>query len=166
MDKAGKKRLKNEYNRKVEQSFYEKLISLNVTLFPEVIDVFANHELGCYFKPLLTYPVTVNSKEYFIHLLGTDGLFPEAPFQYSENGLWGFDYNNGKYLFKGELRIFGASNVQDVYSLLKNDFEDNKDRDMVCCGTDGHRFMSLNGLMSFGFLNTKHDMVYILEYGS
>jgi len=267
MDRNEKKKRQQEYRQRESQSFHEKLIASNIKLFPNAIDVFENSEMVLYFKPLLTHTHLINGKEYFVHLLGTDGLYLENPLPYAEGGLWGFDYNNGKYRFKGDLKTFGTSNVQEVYSFLKNDFEINKDNyiqykvsedkylenicerlaglakfsdkqdveyyasafysyefnkyyyenekrfchiteitenfahnkedilfskcnmenvideffinieytlknpytlscDMVCCGTDGHRFMSLNGLMVFGFLDVEQEIVYILEYGS
>jgi hypothetical protein len=77
-----------------------------------------------YFKPLLTYSVD----GYKIHLLSTDGMYVEKGMRYAESGLWGFRYKAGKYSFLGDLAAFGQDNYEEIYPIIKADFEKNKDR--------------------------------------
>lgn len=99
-----------------------------IILYPKADQVFSNPELAIYFKPLLTSHTSVSGKKYQIHLLGTDGLFCETKFKYSENNFFGFKYNNGTYDFLGDIRVFNEyDKVPELYTFLKKDFLKNSD---------------------------------------
>jgi len=95
----------------------------SIILYPKADQIFNNPEFAIYFKPLLTFNTSVSGKKYQIHLLGTDGLFCETKFKYSENNFFGFKYNNGIYDFLGDLRVFNEHDkVPELYTFLKKDF--------------------------------------------
>lgn len=98
-----------------------------VIFYPNAEDVLDDPSLQCYFRPLLSYECERDSEKYKIHLLGTDGLYCEAGFKYSENNFFGFDYNRGKYRFLGNIECFeGYDQIPSFYNLLKKDFEEYK----------------------------------------
>jgi|GEM_PF-1590130 len=103
----------------------------HITLYPSPEAVFADPALALYFKPLLTVAIQLNNKSYGIHLLSTDGLIchEEPEYQYAENYLFGFAYNQGLYQFKGNLQVFeNADKVPALYQFLQEDFSANKDQ--------------------------------------
>lgn len=120
--KAEKKELKKSVVKKIEE---EKL--RGITLFPPAAEVFHDPSLECYFKPLLSVKKHILGKEYAVHLLSTDGIFPEKIYPNSERHFWGFKYENRKYIFLGKTETFGNSNFTELYSLLKKDFQSRKD---------------------------------------
>lgn len=122
LTKAEKKEMRKSVTKKNEK---EKLEGL--TLFPSAVQVFNDPSLECYFKPLLSVKKYVLGKEYNIHFLSTDGLFSEKVFLNSERGFWGFKNNNGKYDFLGDIKTFGNSNFNELFSALKKDFNENKE---------------------------------------
>lgn len=107
--------------------FKKKKKESDIVLFPEPEEVFAEPEMEMYFTPLITYTLKKNNKEYKIHLVTTAGLICENDYLYSENRFFGFKYIDGKYSFLGSLHTFGNSQIKEVYSFLKEDFEKNKD---------------------------------------
>lgn len=123
LTKTERKILMEKAARKLESEKNEGII-----LFPQAANVFDDPSLQCYFKPLLTVKKHVLGKEYNIHLLSTDGIFPEKIFLNSERYFWGFRYKEGKYHFIGKTETFGNSNFTELYSVLKNDFQKNRDR--------------------------------------
>lgn len=104
-----------------------KVMTNKIILFPDINDVFSDTTLACYFKPLLTVEHNTGKKNYHIHLLSADGVFCEQAFLNAESGFFGFQYNNGKYQFLGDTKVFGDSNFHDVYTALQADFDANKD---------------------------------------
>ncbi|MEW4371661.1 hypothetical protein [Paenibacillus kandeliae] len=98
-----------------------------VTVFPEPADVLEDPSLSCYFLPMLsfTHEHLEDQRSYRIHLLGTDGLQCLDAALYSENHIWGFEYNDGKYRFLGNISVFGGVNIPEVYAWLVEDFDRN-----------------------------------------
>lgn len=122
LTKSEKKEMKKNIIKKSDE---EKLNG--ITLFPPAAQVFDDPSLECYFKPLLSVKKHILGKEYIIHLLSTDGIFPEEVFLNSERHFWGFKYSEGKYYFLGKTETFGNSNFTELYSVLKKDFSKNKE---------------------------------------
>ena len=122
MNKSEKKRMLKELKEKKSAEFDV------IELYPKIENVLADTSLKCYFHPLLTYRHTINGKDYKIHLLGTDGLYCEESFLNSERNFFGFDYNDGKYKFLGNIECFiGYEKIPMVYDFLIRDFQENKD---------------------------------------
>lgn len=120
--KTQRKELIKEMQKKAEMKKLE-----GITLFPISAQVFNDPSLECYFKPLLSVKKHILGKEYNIHLLSTDGVYLEEKFLNSEGYFFGFKYDNGKYNFLGNLKAFGNSNFNELYSVLKKDFSEKKD---------------------------------------
>lgn len=116
-----------ENNKNLKQERRELLIEKGLTLFPSAVQVFHDPSLEWCFKPLLTVKKHVLGKEYNIHLLSTDGIYIEEKFFNSEGYFFGFGYSDGKYNFLGNLKAFGNSNFNELYSMLKKDFSLRKD---------------------------------------
>lgn len=114
-------------NWKIFNTFKKRKTEDDVIFFPNSQDVFAEKDMEIYFSPLLTYKYKLNNKEYKIHLITTAGLICENDYLNSENRFFGFKYNNGKYEFLGNIHTFGNSEIKEVYSFLRADFENNKD---------------------------------------
>lgn len=95
--------------------------------YPEPEMVLEDPSLACYFTPLIsfTHEHLSNQQSYHIHLLGMNGLQCVKSAAYSEKGLWGFAYNNGKYRFLGDRSVFGEVNIPEVYGWLVADFNHN-----------------------------------------
>lgn len=107
-------------------NFRKKRKENDITLFPDPKDVFIEPGMEMYFTPLLTYNYKLNDKEYKIHILTSAGLICENSYLNSENRFFSFKYLNGKYIFIGNLHTFGNSDIKDVYSFLREDFDKNK----------------------------------------
>ena len=122
LTKADKKEIRKNAVKKLEE---EK--SRGIIFFPPAVEVFHDPSLECYFKPLLSIKKHILGKEYIVHLLSTDGVFPEKVFLNSERHFWGFKYEDGKYRFLGKTETFGNSNFTELYSVLKKDFQKNKE---------------------------------------
>ena len=122
LTKADKKEIRKNAVKKLEE---EK--SRGIIFFPPAVQVFHDPSLECYFKPLLSIKKHILGKEYIVHLLSTDGVFPEKVFLNSERHFWGFKYEDGKYHFLGKTETFGNSNFTELYSVLKKDFQKNKE---------------------------------------
>ena len=112
LTKADKKEIRKNVVKKLEE---EKL--KGITLFPPAVQVFHDPSLECYFKPLLSVKKHILGKEYMVHLLSTDGVFPEKVFLNSERHFWGFKYEEGKYRFLGKTETFGNSNFTELYRI-------------------------------------------------
>ena len=122
LTKADKKEIRKNAVKKLEE---EK--SRGIIFFPPAVQVFHDPSLECYFKPLLSIKKHILGKEYIVHLLSTDGVFPEKVFLNSERHFWGFKYEDGKYHFLGKTETFGNSNFTELYSVLKKDFQKNRE---------------------------------------
>ncbi|WP_017811675.1 hypothetical protein [Paenibacillus shenyangensis] len=113
------------------------MISLNpsstspaVQLYPEPAQVLDNPALSCYFLPLMsfTHEHLEDQQAYTIHLFGTEGLSCISPRPYAEDGIHGFDYNEGRYRYLGDPAAFGEyHNVSEVYGWLLEDFNRNSE---------------------------------------
>lgn len=117
----------NVKNWKLLNIFKKKNEENSILFFPSPEEVFMEKGMEMYFTPLLTYIYKENDKEYKIHLITTAGLICENDYPNSENRFFAFQYINGKYKFIGNLHTFGNSEIKEVYSFLREDFENNKD---------------------------------------
>ena len=101
-----------------------------IKLYPEIEEVLTDPLLECYFRPLLTCNCERNVKNYKIHLLCFDGVFPDENrvVKYSEGGLFGFQYNNGVYKFLGDIKTLEHyDKIPVLYECLKADVIQHKD---------------------------------------
>lgn len=124
---------KEERKKLIEQAKIdeqEKVLS-GIALYPKVKDVLEDKELECVFRPILTVKRVVEGKEFLIHILlclGISGEPLEKNYLYSEGGFFGFDYNNGKYIYLGSKEVFWNYNkIKELYSYLTDDFIENRD---------------------------------------
>lgn len=108
-------------------AFKKKKKDDTIILFPDPKDVFTEPDMEVYFTPILTYNYKLEEKEYKIHILTSAGLICENNYLNSEYRFFGFNYINGKYKFMGNLNTFGNSQIKEIYSFLREDFDKNKD---------------------------------------
>jgi hypothetical protein len=100
----------------------------NVHLYPEIEEVVIDTSLECYLRPVLICDYVRNSISYKIPLFALAGVFIDfsLKIQYSENGLFGFDYNGGLLKFLRDVKIFEDYNtIPDIFNVLREDFNEN-----------------------------------------